>query len=102
MRGKNANRFAHDRVRYRSMDPINRLFSEHPASVGETYGEHLVQASSFGARMILAGLACLVHGLLPFLFVRTGSTAITALHARMVTHRRRQPLAETPATAKAS
>ena len=71
------------------MDPINRLFSEHPASVGESYGEHLLQASSFGGRMILAGLACLVHGLLPFLFVRTGSAAIAALHTRMITHRSR-------------
>jgi hypothetical protein len=71
------------------MDEINRLFTEHPAAVGETYGEHLVQASSFGTRMILAGLACLVHGLFPFLFVRTGSTAISALHTRMVTHRSR-------------
>ena len=71
------------------MDPINRLFTEHPASVGETYGEHLMQASSFGTRMILAGLACLIHGLLPFLFVRTGSSAIAALHTRMVTQRNR-------------
>jgi len=71
------------------MDPVSRLFTDHPASVGETYGEHLLQASSFGTRMILAGLACLVHGLLPFLFVRTGSTAIAALHTRMVAHRRR-------------
>ena len=72
-----------------SMDPINRLFTEHPASVGESYGEHLLQASSFGGHMILAGLACLMHGLLPFLFVRTGSAAIAALHTRMVTHRSR-------------
>lgn len=76
------------------MDPVTRLFTDHPASVGETYGEHLLQASSFGFRMIVAGLACLVHGLLPFLFVRTGSTAIAALHTRMVTHRR-QTVADT-------
>jgi hypothetical protein len=82
------------------MESMNRLFNEHPASVGESYGEHLVQASSFGTTMILAGLACLVHGLLPFLFVRTGSTAITALHTRMVTNRSRHPVAG--ATAKAS
>ena len=73
------------------MVSINRLFNEHPASVGESYGEHLIQASSFGTRMILAGLACMVHGLLPFLFVRTGSKAITALHTRMVTNRSRVP-----------
>jgi hypothetical protein len=74
------------------MDQINQLFTEHPAAVGETYGEHLVQASSFGTRMILAGLACLIHGLFPFLFVRTGSAAISSLHARMVTHRSRTAL----------
>jgi hypothetical protein len=84
------------------MDSLDRLFNEHPASVGESYGEHLVQASSFGARMILAGLACLVHGLLPFLFVRTGSTAITALHSRMVTNRSRLPAATQAAPLKAS
>ena len=57
------------------MDPA-KLFTEHPASVGETYGEHLVMASGFGFRMILGGMACLIHGLLPFLFVKTGSSQI--------------------------
>jgi hypothetical protein len=67
-------------------------FTDHPATVGETYGEHLATATGFGLRMIAGGLACLVHGLLPFLFVKTGSTAIRTLHDRMVTNRaRRQP-----------
>lgn len=69
-----------------------RLFTEHPASVGETYGEHLAMASGFGLRMIAGGLACLVHGLLPFLFVRTGSAQIARLHDTMVANRRRKPL----------
>ncbi len=68
---------------------MRRLFTEHPASVDETYLEHLGVASSFGARMILAGLACLIHALLPFLFVKTGSLAIAALYERMVAKRRR-------------
>ena len=59
-------------------------------------------ASGFGLRMILGGLACLIHGLLPFLFVRTGSTAITALHARMVTHRRQDAAATTAAQSGAA
>jgi hypothetical protein len=63
------------------------LFTDHPASVGETYRQHLRHASGFGLRMILGGCACLVHGLLPFLFVRTGSRQITSLHDRMVTNR---------------
>lgn len=74
------------------------VFTEHPGSVGETYTEHMAVAFSFGGRMIVAGLACLVHGLLPFLFTRTGSEAIAALHTRMVTHRRKAPLADALAT----
>jgi len=62
-------------------------FTEHPASVDETYGEHFVTATGFGLTMLGAGLACLLHGIFPFLFGRTGSNAITALHRRMVTHR---------------
>lgn len=75
------------------MDRLTTLFTEHPAAVGESYGEHFAVASGFGLRMILGGLACLVHGLLPFLFVRTGSATITALHTHMVTHRRQDPAA---------
>jgi hypothetical protein len=68
-----------------------RAFTEHPHSVGESYGEHLARASGFGVRMVFAGLACLVHGVLPFLFVRTGSRAIADLNDRMVVNRRRPP-----------
>ena len=64
-------------------------FNEHPASVGETYAQHLVSASRFSLRMIGAGICCFVHGLLPFLFVKTGSDTVTRLHDRMVTHRER-------------
>jgi hypothetical protein len=65
-----------------------RAFTEHPASVGECYSEHLFRAVYFGTRMVLAGAACLVHGVLPFLFVRTGSRAIAELNDRMVVNRR--------------
>lgn len=68
-------------------------FSDHPASVGESYGEHLATASGFGLAMIAGGFACLLHGLLPFLFVRTGSTVIRRLHDRMVVNRARTPSA---------
>lgn len=63
-------------------------FTEHPASVGETYGEHFCVAGRFGAAMLLGGAACLVHAVLPFLFTRTGSGIITRLHERMVVNRR--------------
>jgi Family of unknown function (DUF6356) len=65
-----------------------RAFTDHPASVGESYTQHLFRAVYFGVRMVFAGLACLVHGILPFLFVRTGSRAIAELNDRMVVSRR--------------
>ncbi len=68
---------------------LRRLFTEHPQSVGETYGQHLGTALTFGTRMILAGCACSLHGLFPFLFVKTGSTTVRHLHAEMITHRSR-------------
>ncbi len=69
-----------------------QIFTDHPASVGESYGEHLVTAAGFGLRMIVAGGACLVHAVLPFLFVKTGSAQITVLHDRMVANRRHNPI----------
>ena len=64
-------------------------FTDHPHSVGETYLEHMGVALSFGLRLLGAGLACLVHAFLPFLFTKTGSRTITVLHERMVTKRAR-------------
>ncbi len=68
--------------------PID-AFTEHPASVNETYLEHLGSAWFFAFRMMGAGVACMLHGLFPFLFGTTGSTAIRQLHDRMVTDRTR-------------
>ncbi|HYE50209.1 MAG TPA: DUF6356 family protein [Azospirillaceae bacterium] len=62
---------------------IRRLFNDHPASVGESYGEHMAAAGGFGLRLVLAGLACLVHAVLPFLFERTASDAVRALYRHM-------------------
>jgi hypothetical protein len=62
-------------------------FTEHPHAVGESYTEHFGVASSFGFAMILGGLACLVHAVLPFLCTTTGSQTIRRLHDRMVTNR---------------
>lgn len=68
---------------------IDRLFLDHPRSVGETYLQHMGSAGQFGSRMILAGIACMLHGIFPFLFVKTGSNAVRTLHDTMVTNRRR-------------
>ncbi len=64
-------------------------FTQHPHEVGETYGQHFVVAAGFGVSMLIGGLACLVHALLPFLCTKTGSGTIRRLHDRMVTSRNR-------------
>ncbi len=69
-------------------------FTEHPRQVGESYAEHFATATGFGAAMIWGGLACLVHGVLPFLCTSTGSRTIRRLHERMVTQRVRAARAE--------
>jgi len=71
---------------------LNKLFTQHPETVGETYIGHMGQAFSFGFEMLFCGLACLLHGFFPFLFVKTGSNAIKRLNDRMVLNRdRRKP-----------
>lgn len=76
---------------------IRRLFVEHPATVGETYLQHLAASASFGASMLFGAAACFVHALVPALCVKTGSSVIANLHRRMVTHRASQPRLSEPA-----
>ena len=57
-------------------------FSAHPASVGETYGQHCRFALGFGVRMIFGGIAAVIHALLPFLFVTTAGSTLDELNAR--------------------
>lgn len=58
-------------------------FTRHPKSVGESYGEHMGVAWSFGFTLLGAGLACIVHGILPFAFERTGSQTVRRLNERL-------------------
>jgi hypothetical protein len=76
------------------MNPWERLFTAHPASVNESYFQHLANAWHFAFLMIGSGFVCLLHGLLPFAFCSKASDTICELHERMVTNRRR--VAEKP------
>jgi hypothetical protein len=58
-------------------------FTRHPEEVGETYTEHMVTAAGFGATMLLGGLCVMIHAILPFLFVDTGTRTMDKLHRRM-------------------
>jgi hypothetical protein len=71
---------------------LKRLFTEHPDAVGESYTEHMGVALSFAGPLLLAGLAALVHAVLPFLCVTTASATVKRLHARMVNRVPRAPI----------
>jgi hypothetical protein len=66
---------------------LAKLFSEHPREVGETYFEHLAAAGGFGVKMIAGGIACVVHAIVPGLFVTTGSGTVKKLYDQMVAKR---------------
>lgn len=68
---------------------LDKYFIEHPKTVDESYLEHLVVALSFSCRLLAAGAACLVHALVPGLFVKTGSSMIDELYSEMVQNRHR-------------
>jgi hypothetical protein len=59
--------------------------------VDESYAEHFLQAAHFGARLLQAGLACLLHAVAPGCCTSTASRTVAALAAEMETRRRRAP-----------
>ena len=68
-----------------------RLFTEHPASVGESYFQHMGESLKIGGRLFAAALGCLVHAIVPGLCKTTGSTAILTLHKEVMPRRFDQP-----------
>lgn len=58
-------------------------FHDHPASVGESYGQHFRFALRFSALLVMAGLAAFVHALIPPLFQTTASRMVRRLHAEI-------------------
>jgi len=62
---------------------INRLFFDHPSTVQESYFEHMRFALSFAYWLGVAGLAALVHALVPALCETTASRILRRLIKRM-------------------
>ena len=72
--------------------PLAKIFTDHPAKVGETYFGHMAFAAWFASRLAMAAAAALVHAFLPFLFETTASSIVRELYER--THNRgRHPVA---------
>lgn len=70
---------------------LKKLFIEHPHNVGESYFEHMAVAFGFGFKMLGGALACIIHGIVPGLFVCSGSKTIVCLHDRLQAKRGHKP-----------
>lgn len=71
-----------------------RQSKQHLAAAGEGYGEHFRFATTVGLLAIAAGLACLVHALIPALCTRTCSTIIARLQSLFAERRMLEQVAE--------
>lgn len=58
-------------------------FVTHPASVGETYFQHLAFAMRFSGKLFCAGSAALIHAFLPAFFETTASRLIKEMVSEM-------------------
>ena len=56
---------------------LGRLFTDHPRSLGLSWTGHAAGALSIGARLIGAGLAAIVHALVPGWFTDTAGRIVT-------------------------
>lgn len=62
---------------------FGRLFLDHLRSVDESYFEHLLFAGGFALRLVGAGMAALIHALIPCLFEKTASQMIIKMHDKI-------------------
>ena len=57
-----------------------RSFVDHPATVDETYWQHLKFAMRFAVRLLAAGGAAIVHAFIPALFETTASRMVNSIY----------------------
>ncbi len=66
---------------------MKNIFTEHPHSVNETYGQHFCAAFKFGAQMMIGGVACVLHAIFPFIFQQTGSNYLFKIMQEFIARR---------------
>ena len=63
---------------------VERMFLEHPRSLGMSYAGHGVGAVKIGAELIGAGAACIIHAAVPGWFTQTAGKTVEKMHDHMV------------------
>ena len=56
---------------------------KHLHDAGESYTQHLLFALSIAMKMLVAGMQCFLHALIPRIFKASGSNAIKELYNRI-------------------
>jgi len=62
----------------------NRMFLEHPRSLGMSWAGHGIGAVAIGARLVGAGCACIIHAVVPGLFTQTAGKTINGMYEHMM------------------
>ena len=59
---------------------VDRLFVEHPRSLGMSWASHGIGAIKIGAELIGAGAAAIVHAVVPGWFTETAGRTVTRIY----------------------
>jgi len=59
---------------------FQRLFTEHPRALGMSWAEHGAGAAKISFELIGAGLAALVHAIVPGWFTETAGRTVTRIY----------------------
>ncbi len=65
-------------------NPIAVIFTNHPATVNETFLQHMKFALGFSFWLGVASMAALVHAIIPALCETTASRILKRLHVRIM------------------
>ena len=63
---------------------VRRLFLDHPRSLGMSWAGHGIGAVKIGAELVGAGVACIVHAVVPAWFTQTAGKTVERMHDHMV------------------
>jgi hypothetical protein len=72
----------------------DRLFFEHPRSLGMSWAGHGVGAVAIGLRLVGAGLACLIHAVVPGVFTQTAGKTVIHMYDHMAQRKAAAPKPE--------
>ena len=63
---------------------LGRLFADHPRSLGMSWASHGAGALKISAELIGAGVACLIHAIVPGWFTQTAGRTVERMHDHMI------------------